>query len=146
MTSENKKLRRGPYRPRWPWESYGPEWKELWLKGSREAFHIDFPNQKRLNSTRLRAQHYRKMAQERNEEGWNLLYRATTHEDPVVAFRLHFLPVEEPHKEAFAQAGIIVEEAPLPPPLRPGEATASPAISEMDQAMIDLLKEKEQSE
>jgi len=146
--SENKKRSRGPYRPRWPWESYGPEWKELWLKASREAFHIDFPTQKKMNATRLRAQHYRKQAQEREEPGWRLLYRATTQVDPIVPFRLNFIPVEEPHKEFFAQVGILVEDATAAPvTILPGEAQPSaPAVPDMDAFMEDLLKGKKEEE
>lgn len=126
--SDNSIRKRKPYKPRWPWESYGPEWKELWLKAAREPFHIDFPNSTRMNSTLIRAHHYRKLAQERNEPGWRLLYRGTTSKDKLVAFRLHFLPVEDPHKEAFAQAGIVVSN--------PGEG------AEMDKWMEQLVEEK----
>lgn len=137
----DSKTSRKPYKPRWPWDSYGPEWKELWLKASRQAFYTDFPTKTKMNSTLLRAQHYRKLAQERDEPGWRLLYRATTHKDKIVENRLHFLPVEEPHREFFAQAGIVAPESPTPTLPGEGQIEAESPVPEMDRWMEKLVTE-----
>ena len=135
---------RKPYRPRWPWDSYGPQWKELWLKASREAFYYDFSSSTLMNSTLLRAQHYRRLARERNEPFAELLYRATTHKDKIIENRLHFRPVEEPHRDFFEKIGIpIDDEAPeidtsLPPPAKP---EPSEPASGMDSFMEKLISD-----
>lgn len=150
--SPDKKRKR---KERWPVRAYGSEWKELWLKASRTAFHIDFRTSKDLNRLRLMAQRYRNQQKQIGiEEGtvdWELLYLATTTVEADNPLRLHFRPVAAPHFDYFAQAGIEVGQGKDPEPeasppgdqvdiselLKGGEETSLP---EMDAFMEELLQ------
>lgn len=115
MTSGfQKPARKRTQAERWPEESFGPEWGELWLKASKEAFVITFPTRKALNAFRLRAQVYRNIKRIKGREGWNLLYRASTTVESPDSLILTFYPCEDPHIEFFKQVGIEPPEIPLP--------------------------------
>lgn len=144
MTQKEKKPRRSQWE-RWPEESYGPEWRELWLRASRETFSIDFRSERDRNRTIGRAQHYRNQQKKLDREGWRMLYRGTTSRDTHNPCRVWFRPVEEPHREYFAQAGIVAPDESNPLPLETGALPPTPSpsetVKEMDDFMARILAE-----
>ena len=141
MSKKDPSAPKRPYRARWPEASYGPEWRELWLRASREAFHYDFPSKADLTRTRMRAQHFRNQQKELDRPGWQLLYRATTTIDPINPCRLLFRPVEDPHRTFFKDLGIVAERT-QSTPLAPGEGTVAASPFDADDFMEKLLREK----
>lgn len=113
IESLRTKKRKG--RSKLPLTSYGPEWKELWLRAAKTDIYLSFPDKRRRNAFRLRSTQYRYAAAQEKMPEWEALYAAECHtpNEHQGPWELIYRRKEAQFADVFATAGIVVKDTPL---------------------------------